>query len=312
MYEWYRNASECYVYLSDVHDSELSLDRDRRTNFPRSSWFRRGWTLQELLAPRMVVFCNSSWQVIGHLASRQTAQGTGAGLYKSGPYGQSILWEVNKITKIPRDYLDKTKSLNQASIAQRMSWASHRKTTRVEDEAYCLLGLFGINMPLLYGEGRKAFLRLQEEIMKRTIDQSILAWEGGHVGSTVEVLAESPQRFRRVDEEKEQCYLFRRPFAITNNGLEIRAKLLTSADPRDGIPRSILTLNYSRAHGKPATIMLAKVSEPNIYERASMSDDKIQNRQWRETEEQLIYSLTGLEIFEGPDWRESLFIDDSD
>jgi len=57
-----------------------------------------------------------------------------------------------------------------------MYWASKRETTRKEDEAYCLLGLFGVNMPLLYGEGSKAFFRLQQEIIKTADDQSILAW----------------------------------------------------------------------------------------------------------------------------------------
>jgi hypothetical protein len=110
-----------------------------------------------------------------------------------------------------------------------MSWAAYRRTTRPEDEAYCLLGIFGINMPLLYGEGPNAFYRLQEEIIKRSTDQSILAWieERGRAGvngwrqmtlTPRQMLAVSPRAFPRVDEMSETCHLFRQPYTITNNG----------------------------------------------------------------------------------------------
>ena len=80
------------------------------------------------------------------------------------------------MTAIDVCFLIGLKSIRHASIARRMSWASYRATTRVEDIAYCLMGLFAVNMPLLYGEGERAFIRLQEEIMKRPDDQSLFAW----------------------------------------------------------------------------------------------------------------------------------------
>lgn len=89
--------------------------------------------------------------------------------------------------------------LSQWSIAQRISWAARRQTTRKEDQAYCLLGLFGVNMPLLYGEGDRAFIRLQEEIIKLSDDHSILAFapplHPNVQAKYTPVLAGAPQHF---------------------------------------------------------------------------------------------------------------------
>ena len=136
MYEWYANACECFVHLQDVRFLE---------EFRASSWLTRGWTLQELLAPKIVVFCYANWRVMGSHGVK--------GWFPSPHriYGRFLLPKLPEITKIPHEYLVRKRRLQEASIAQRMSWASHRKTTRVEDEAYCLLGIFGINMPLIYG-----------------------------------------------------------------------------------------------------------------------------------------------------------------
>jgi hypothetical protein len=100
--------------------------------------------------------------------------------------------------------LNKNVQLSQISIARRMSWAALRETTRLEDLAYCLLGIFDVNMPLLYGEGEKAFIRLQEEIMRSSDDQSLFAWTGSdppqHIWRPVNakpcgILAQSPRDF---------------------------------------------------------------------------------------------------------------------
>jgi len=83
-----------------------------------------------------------------------------------------------------------------------MSWAATRETTREEDIAYCLMGIFDANMPLLYGEGLKAFSRLQQEILKESTDQSLLAWDSfsGHVSAATRAatgaFADHPRRFR--------------------------------------------------------------------------------------------------------------------
>ncbi|KAI1439758.1 HET-domain-containing protein [Annulohypoxylon stygium] len=140
--------------MNDVSNSDDSSFA-RESGFRESRWFTRGWTLQELLAPSQVFFYDMSWREIGSKIS---------------------LWKIiSEVTNIPRPYLLGHKNLKGAPIAQRISWASNRKTSRREDMAYCLLGLLNVNIPLLYGEGNKAFVRLQEEIMRHTYDHSILA-----------------------------------------------------------------------------------------------------------------------------------------
>ena len=155
MFRWYEKARVCYVYLSDVPPGEDH--KAMSSSFRRTRWFTRGWTLQELVAPRYLEFYDNSWELICHRALCEDV--------------------IQDVTGIPGRFLGQWRAkLHNASIAQRMAWASRRKTTRKEDIAYCLLGIFGINMPLLYGEGKRAFTRLQEEILKESHDQSILAW----------------------------------------------------------------------------------------------------------------------------------------
>lgn len=178
MFRWYRLATVCYAYLEDFPQSQetadLSLLRGCR-------WFSRGWTLQELLAPRDVVFFvpyGEGWREIGR---------------------KDALKEVlEQITNIPSEILLKQKAIETISVAARMSWAARRQTTQEEDLAYCLMGIFNVNMPLLYGEGPKAFIRLQEEILRETRDDSLFAW-----CSTKEAAAEAPYRglFARSPEE---------------------------------------------------------------------------------------------------------------
>ena len=151
MYEWYRNADLCYVYLSDV-DSLQSPS----TQFLRSRWHTRGWTLQELIAPRYQVFLSRDWCPIGtkHTLARLLEEATGVSL----------------------SILNCERSLESVPISERMSWAASRQTSREEDEAYALLGIFGVHIPTIYGEGRHAFIRLQEEILKKHPDESIFVW----------------------------------------------------------------------------------------------------------------------------------------
>lgn len=163
MWSYYLNAVWCYAYIEDV-DYERSPSGVFQDQFQRSRWFTRVWTIQELIAPPMVVFYNSSWQFLG---SRHDEQ---------------LLSLIQKVTHIPENILRSggtglRSRLKEYSIAQRFSWAASRSATRVEDLAYCLLGLFDINMPLIYGEGRKAFQRLQEEIIKTSTDHSIFAFD---------------------------------------------------------------------------------------------------------------------------------------
>jgi hypothetical protein len=153
MFRWYENAVVCYVYLSDAiwcADAAIMNERLRKCR-----WFTRGWTLQELIAPRNVEFYSTDWRKI---ATKDELCGL-----------------LSSITGIDEHIL-RGANLTDVSIARRMSWASRRKTTRREDIAYCLLGIFDVNLPLIYGEGLKAFRRLQEAIMNTTHDQSLFAW----------------------------------------------------------------------------------------------------------------------------------------
>ncbi|KAI0700861.1 hypothetical protein C8T65DRAFT_657366 [Cerioporus squamosus] len=150
MFRYYALADVCYVCLRDVPLTGGS------SPFRDSRWHRRGWTLQELLAPSVVFFLSESWEVLGSKAD--------------------LAAELEEATGIPKSVLRRQTKLSDVSVARRMSWAAFRQTTRPEDEAYCLMGIFDVNMPTLYGEGRRAFQRLQEEIMKKSTDTTLFAW----------------------------------------------------------------------------------------------------------------------------------------
>ena len=150
MFLWYQRSSECVVYLADIHD------RDKR-NFCSSNWFTRGWTLQELLAPADLLFVTQGWRTIGRKSDKFIAE------------------DVSSSTGIPLWVLHDPGIIHDVSIGRRMSWAARRRTTKIENMAYCLLGIFDVNMPLLYGEGWKAFQRLQLHIMEQSDDESIYA-----------------------------------------------------------------------------------------------------------------------------------------
>lgn len=186
MFQWYGQAKRCYAYLEDVdlaggdaRGPDGGCDW-KKTMLAGSRWFTRGWTLQELIAPPELDLYDCCWKSIGTRDEMAPV--------------------LEEITGIPRVILHRpqgfatTRLLDCVSAACKMSWAANRETTRPEDEAYCLMGLFNVNMPLLYGEGRKAFLRLQEEIIRTTSDQSILAHDRPNkaIGG---ILASKPSQF---------------------------------------------------------------------------------------------------------------------
>lgn len=163
MYRWYRNSSLCIVYLYDVkkNDAITTADPhifDRLGQERPSEWFSRGWTLQELLAPRQLEFYDKEWTYIGTKKEMKTAIAT--------------------ITRINEDYLTGKKDFTTACIAQKMSWMAGRTTTKEEDIAYSMVGLFGITLTPVYGEGMRAFTRLQEILMSsRFMEESLFAWK---------------------------------------------------------------------------------------------------------------------------------------
>lgn len=188
MFNWYERASACYAYLADVHDTMDLGVPESTLAFRKSKWWTRGWTLQELLAPRMVIFYNASWTRLGKKLYS---------MFRDSPPTGSINGLITEITGIGTKYLNGYNRCCDASIAERMSWAALRQTTREEDVAYSLLGIFNVNMPLLYGEKARAFHRLQEAIISSSHDQSIFAWGSRQVGAmgNRELLASSPSDF---------------------------------------------------------------------------------------------------------------------
>jgi hypothetical protein len=180
MYSWYGGAKICMAYLNDVRAGE-NLEKE----FTRSVWFTRAWTLQELIAPKDLAFFDCNWKHIGTKKSR------------------AII--VKKVTGIPDKVLRDPSALLSVNIRGKMSWASDRNATRPEDIAYSLMGIFNINMPLLYGEGTKAFARLQEEIIRRATEPSFLFWRHSIKPispiTITNLLASSPADFRSTQEE---------------------------------------------------------------------------------------------------------------
>ncbi|KAI1327984.1 HET-domain-containing protein [Xylariaceae sp. FL0255] len=195
MFKWYSHASVCLAYLGDV-STRLNRNSDAESD-DRQCIKGKNWT----------------W-----IGSRTTFCST-----------------IHHITGIDTHYLDGSTDFHYASIASRMSWAASRQTTRVEDMAYSLLGIFDINMPLLYGEGEGAFIRLQEEILKVSTDQSIFAWSFAkdknwtkfrpHPG-WVSFLAPFPSCFRNAGDIK--ALSAKAIWSMTNLGLSIELPLVAT------------------------------------------------------------------------------------
>ncbi|KAM3068301.1 hypothetical protein ACMFMG_009441 [Clarireedia jacksonii] len=146
MFRWYRNATRCYVYLSDVSGCSVSGNHKWESDFRKSKWFTRGWTLQELLAPASVEFFSRESKRLGDKSLLMT--------------------QICDITNIPDTAL-KGCPLSQYSVEERLRWIQHRQTTLEEDKVYSLLGIFDVYILPIYGEGlANAYNRLLEEFRK--------------------------------------------------------------------------------------------------------------------------------------------------
>lgn len=210
MYRWYEQSTECYAFLSDfpypmVGDMFASRLRTSR-------WITRGWTLQELIAPREVTFFGKAWERLGTRSSYSKV--------------------IHHITGVPEQLLKcdpRSPSSDPChySAAQKMSWAAGRQCKKVEDVAYCLLGLFDIYMPLHYGEGSRAFVRLQEEIFRKTEDHSLFAWTGTAEDDLLDcqtvdsIFASSPLNFVKSGDIVTFHEKLGTPAQITTHGVKI-------------------------------------------------------------------------------------------
>jgi hypothetical protein len=293
MYRWYRDCTVCIAYLEDVSEipavsSDLVDDGCKEAvsplscypTFSHARWFRRGWTLQELIAPQTLHFYDTHWNKIAEK--------------------RDIIGFLSRVTGIDILVLHEVRSLYTKSIAQKMSWASQRETTRIEDLAYCLMGIFDINMPLLYGEGQRAFIRLQEEIMKRKYDHSLFAWNyngltpkiygtsfrGTYPFEGVGVLAPHPSAFSHgamiVPHPTRSA-----PYATTNRGLEIFLRILIHTSENQ-VHTHIGVLECFCYKDRPTTVVAIPL------QRVMRSGDLGQENEFYRTEDDDLVHIDGL------------------
>ncbi|KAK2736950.1 HET domain containing protein [Colletotrichum kahawae] len=247
MFSWYRASEVCYAYLEDFPEGAPTKDMSR------CRWFTRGWTLQELLAPQLVTFFNAKWESVGTKTE--------------------LCNIIREATGIGIATLCDPTAIDEACAAKKMSWASSRQTTRLEDMAYCLLGLFDISMPLLYGEGNNAFRRLQEEIMSVSTDQSLFAWDwpsalpdsynqGKHL---VTILAPSPSAFEKCHVVRSHRQIDESPgFSMTNFGLKIAMPLLVG---EPGAYFGVLACGYETHEDSRICIPLSYCGTQGVFHR---------------------------------------------
>ncbi|KPI44746.1 Vegetative incompatibility protein HET-E-1 [Cyphellophora attinorum] len=245
MFRWYKDASVCFAFLSDLKIAEQGKDL---AGFRDCRWWTRGWTLQELLAPAEVLFLDEAWTLRGSKTELVDA--------------------IQSITGIEAWVLVSSASLSTVPLAKRMSWAANRQTTRVEDMAYSLLGIFDVNLPLIYGEDSKAFIRLQEEILRTTTDLSLFAWHAGPNATFRGVLAQSPYDFRSCNDivTSDDQFRFRDEIVRTNKGIKVRVPLQNTSS---GLYIMDLHCYKQNATGSEARqgILLKRVMD--VYVRAS-------------------------------------------
>ncbi|KAF5590989.1 beta transducin [Fusarium pseudocircinatum] len=286
MFRWYQRAGVCYAYLDDVDFAKASQmpfpgDTDiarivnssrvaLRDEFIGAKWFTRGWTLQELLAPHYLMFVDKEWR---HMGTRET-------------------WalEIEKASNIEARHLNafKPTDFTSCSIAMRFSWASGRETTVEEDESYSLLGLFGISLPLIYGEGgRQAFNRLQRQLIHVYPDDSVFAWKGSEPDPKPRwgILARSVKDFWDASKVTEGQY--GNAYSMTNRGLEITSKCWRQRSNPDGV---IVRLNCrigaaSDLENKETGIHLTHDAVADVYYRTRIHElciGQLDLRDWYE------------------------------
>ncbi|KAG1743624.1 uncharacterized protein EDB91DRAFT_218341 [Suillus paluster] len=228
MFRWYRNSHICIVHLSETADL-AALGRQQENGAQTDIWFTRGWTLQELLAPSQIKFYGTEWEPLIPLNESKTDR-----------VSKRIMLNIEKITHIPlKDLQLFIPGTNR--VPEKMLWASKRRTTRIEDIAYCLIGIFDVSVMIAYGEGNRAFFRLMEEIMKRYDKWDVFLWSGrcSHYNTALPYAprcypvgyTEMPVKRRHTaDNEGEMNTAIYKIgdslFALTNHGLRVKVLLL--------------------------------------------------------------------------------------
>lgn len=271
MYQWYKDSEVCYAYLADVLLPDVDVYQHKGLSshaawiesFQKSEWFTRGWTLQELLAPRKLVFFDRQWR-------------------KCDPVSD-LTAMIKQITGIPAKYLDMCEDrpkMWEVRVARRMAWAANRQTTRIEDLAYSLLGLFDVCMPMLYGEGPRAFQRLQEQILTVSGDASILAWSciDADTDFTPNGLAKSPAHFQRypdlVGSQMPQPSFVDLDATMTPRGLQVRLDVQKDFnDQAIGYAVLMNTQQHNIRSRSPSQSLVL----PIMFTRSTFSQSEVKN-----------------------------------
>ncbi|KAL5322914.1 hypothetical protein ACEPPN_010893 [Leptodophora sp. 'Broadleaf-Isolate-01'] len=260
MFHWYKQSHICFVFLSDLLSIEYLYS---------CRWFTRGWTLQELIASEEIEFYDAGWNLVGT--------------------NDSLRGSLAEITGIDEEILNDSDMLQTVPVARRMSWASSRRTTRVEDLAYCLFGIFDVNLPLIYGEGQKAFLRLQEAIAQEKNDLSLFAWTcPGEEMLPLHrrrkfrgMLAESPAEFiecrglQRISDPG----IIPAEVTITNQGFKF-SDMLAGGDGEYLLRLDCVARGHELAMGLANTIAIRLVRTAHGYVRHQFSRHTDENNSW--------------------------------
>ncbi|KAG2115485.1 hypothetical protein DEU56DRAFT_840989 [Suillus clintonianus] len=215
-----------FPYMHRIPDLEEGENGER---VKVDIWFTRGWTLQELLAPSRIKFYGADWKPLIPLRYSE-----------SDRVSMTIMRKISTITHIPLEDLESfIPGTNR--VPEKMLWASKRRTTRIEDTAYSLIGIFDVSLMIAYGEGNRAFFRLMEEIMKRYDKWDMFLWSGqcSHYNATLpeaprcypvgyrETLVKRPHEAGNEEEwNTASCGIGDRLFALTNHGLRIKVLVL--------------------------------------------------------------------------------------
>ena len=277
MFDWYRSAAVCYTYLHDVDASSSSRlgTFHRQQGNQVSEWFERGWTLQELLAPRHMEFYDFKWNYMGTR--------------------QDLSADIQRATSINKVYITGDANLDEASVATRLSWMAGRVTKEPEDIAYSMLGILNINMTPQYGEGEKAFMRLQKTLMEDSSDESIFAWIVPPQGLACYrkgnrpppkwapdnmswgLLAPSPDCFKNSgDVVVIPDMVVPRSnggYTVTQQGVQFQMSMKSGGETTNmfGLPRKEITLALNcwrrESDGKPTTIVVELVKSGDTYKR---------------------------------------------
>ncbi|KAL9010802.1 MAG: hypothetical protein Q9173_004299, partial [Seirophora scorigena] len=258
----------CYAYLKDADWDPIRKQMSKSVDMPSQEpvWFERGWTLQELVAPRYMEFFARNWNFVG----------TKDGLSD----------KLQSVTGIAKDYLTGAASFKQASVATRIGWMAGRTTFEIEDIAYSMLGLLDISMPIYYGEGVKAFMRLQRTLIESSSDESLFAWTTPATGlrcyqnddktpiwapNRWGPLTPSPECFRRYRD----LVVLPDLYVPTLSGgykwvqraiqFEMPMKAGTEVTSFFGLARKEVTLPLNNDDGKPDNINLKLRKDGNVY-----------------------------------------------